>query len=245
MARTEPPATGSPWLAGPVDRVAAPLRERVLEILRQAILDFELLPGERLTERRLVEQLEVSRATVREVLARLASEGLVTVVPQRGAIVSVMSTAEAADMYEMRRVLEQLAVRFFVERATDDQVRQLRGCVDAMSATAAAGGGPKDFLRGKDHFYEVLIAGAQSPVLGTVMLGLAARARVVRAISLTVPGRPAIAARELTAVVEAAEARDAAGAAAACGRHLSKGMTTGMAKLREIETTPVAPADRS
>jgi DNA-binding GntR family transcriptional regulator len=245
MARTEPQATGGQWLAGPVDRVAAPLRERVLEILRRAITDFELLPGERLTERRLVEQLAVSRATVREVLARLASEGLVTVIPQRGAIVSVMSAADAADMYEMRAVLEQLAVRFFVQRASDEQVRQLRACVDAMAASAAAGGGPKDYLRGKDRFYEVLIAGAQSPVLGTVMTGLAARARVVRAISLTVPGRPVIAVRELTAVVAAAEARDAAGASAACGRHLAQGMRTGMAKLRALASTPAAPGDRS
>jgi DNA-binding GntR family transcriptional regulator len=238
MARTDSPPAGGQWLAGPVDRVAAPLRERVLEVLRQAITDFELLPGERLTERRLVERLEVSRATVREALARLASEGLVTVIPQRGAIVSVMSPTEAADMYQMRMVLEQLAVRFFVERASDEQVRELRACADEMAASAAAGGGPKDYLRGKDRFYEVLIAGAGSPVLGTVMLGLAARSRVVRAISLTVPGRPAIAARELVAVVEAVEARDAAAASAACGRHLSKGMSTGMAKLRALESTP-------
>ncbi len=246
MARSDlqPGKPSSPLLAGPVDRVAAPLRERVLEILRQAILNFELLPGERLTERRLVEQLEVSRATVREVLARLASEGLVTVVPQRGAIVSVMSPAEAADMYKVRTVLEQPAVRFFVQRASDAEVAELRACVDRMAVTAAAGGGPKDFLRGKDHFYEVLIAGANSPVLGTVMRGLAARARVVRAISLTVPGRPVIAVRELTAVVEAVEARDADGAAEACGRHLSNGMKTGMTKLRALENVP-RTADRS
>jgi DNA-binding GntR family transcriptional regulator len=178
------------------------------------------------------------------VLARLASEGLVTVIPQRGAIVSVMSTAEAADMYKMRTVLEQLAVRFFVQRASDAEVAQLRACVDQMAATAAAGGGPKEFLRGKDHFYEVLIAGANSPVLGTVMRGLAARARVVRAISLTVSGRPAIAVKELTAVVEAVEARDADGAVEACGRHLSNAMKTGMAKLRALEHVPRA-ADRS
>jgi DNA-binding GntR family transcriptional regulator len=239
MARSDvqPGAPSRPWTAGPVDRVATPLRERVLETLRQAILNFEVLPGERLTERRLVDQLEVSRATIREVLARLASEGLVTVIPQRGAIVSVMSPAEAADMYTMRAVLEQLAVRFFVQRASDAEVAQLRACVDQMAA-AAAGGGPKDFLRGKDHYYEVLIAGANSPVLGEVMRGLVAQARVVRAISLSASGRRAIAVKELTAVVEAVEARDAERAAEACGRHLSNGVKTGMARLRALEHTP-------
>jgi DNA-binding GntR family transcriptional regulator len=81
-------------------------------------------------------------------------------------------------------------------------------------------------------------------VLGTVMRGLAARARVVRAISLTVSGRPAIAVKELTAVVEAVEARDADGAAEACGRHLSNAMKTGMVKLRALEYVP-RTADRS
>jgi DNA-binding GntR family transcriptional regulator len=237
-ADVQPGTVQGQWLAGPVDRVAAPLRQRVLEILRQAILDFELLPGERLTERRLVEQLEVSRATIREVLARLASEGLVTVIPQRGAIVSVMSTAEAADMYEMRTVLEQLAVRFFVERATDAEIAELRGCVDEMAATVAAGGGPKEFLRGKDRFYEVLLAGARSPGLGGLITGLAARGRVVRAISLTVAGRPAIAVSELREVVEAVEAREAVEAAAACGRHLGNARKTGLARLAAIEDLP-------
>ena len=111
------------WTAGPVHRVAAPLREQVFDVLRQAILDADLQPGQRLIERQLVEDLGVSRTTVREVLARLASEGLVTVIPQRGAIVSVLSSAEAADIYEMRIALESLAVERFVERAAPEQVR--------------------------------------------------------------------------------------------------------------------------
>ena len=75
-------------MTNPVGKAAAPLRERVIATLREAILDFELRPGQRLIERELIERLGVSRTTVRESLRELDSEGLVTVVPQRGAVVA-------------------------------------------------------------------------------------------------------------------------------------------------------------
>src|SRR5919197_2931132 len=109
-----------------VGRVAAPLREQVLEVLRQAILDFRFKPGQRLIERELVEQIGVSRTTIREVLRELAAEGLVTTVPQKGAIVAVPSAQEAAELYEVRAALEALAARRFVEQATPQRVAELR-----------------------------------------------------------------------------------------------------------------------
>ena len=76
MAR--PNSLAESWTAEPVGRIAAPLREQVIAALRQAILDFNLKPGQRLVERELIEQLGVSRTTVREALRELTSEGLVT-----------------------------------------------------------------------------------------------------------------------------------------------------------------------
>lgn len=102
---------GDTWAIRPVGRVAAPLREQVIEALRAAILEFGLTPGQRLVERELIEQLGVSRTTVREALRELTSEGLVTVVPQCGAIVSSPSPSEAEELYEARVALESLVVR--------------------------------------------------------------------------------------------------------------------------------------
>src|SRR6478735_9922967 len=102
-----------------VGRVAAPLREQVLDVLRQAILDFRLKPGQRLIERELIEQTGVSRTTIREVLRQLAAEGLVTTIPQKGTVVASPSVERAAELYEVRAVLEGMAARQFAERATD------------------------------------------------------------------------------------------------------------------------------
>ena len=76
-------------------RVQAPLREQVLELLRDDIVEQRLEPGHRLIERELVEQIGVSRTTIREVLRQLAAEGLVTTIPQKGAVVAAPSAGGA------------------------------------------------------------------------------------------------------------------------------------------------------
>ena len=130
-----------------VGRVAAPLREQVLDVLRQAILDFRLKPGQRLIERELIEQIGVSRTTIREVLRELAAEGLVTTIPQKGAIVVVPTAEEAAEVYEVRAALEALAARRFVARASDKEVEALRAAFAEVEAVTHDGGDIHAMLR--------------------------------------------------------------------------------------------------
>lgn len=216
-------------------RVAAPLRDQVLAVLRQAILTFDIRPGQRLIERKLVEDLNVSRATVREALAKLAAEGLVTVIPQRGAIVAVLTAPEAADIYEMRAALEVLAVQRFVERATPAQVRDLRRALSGYErAVRTRKRDTTRELRAKDAFYEVLLAGANSAPLAEMLTILQGRVQLLRATSLSVPGRALESARELATIVEAIEAGDAKRAATACATHVRNAARAGIARLAQI-----------
>jgi DNA-binding GntR family transcriptional regulator len=235
--------TSSVWGHEPLPRVAAPLREQATDRVRAAILDLRLQPGQRLVERELVENLGVSRATIREVIRQLAAEGLVTVVPQRGAEVTSLSASDAADIYEMRAALEALAVRRFSQRADPEHVRALRAAVDEIARTASgsdgsgsdgsgSGGGARDQLGAKDRFYEVLMAGSASDPLQQTLAGLQARVRLLRATSLSVPGRPRQAAEELAAVVDAIEAGDAEAAADACVLHIRNAAATATAELQ-------------
>lgn len=227
-----PSAVGGPtWSADQIGRVAAPLREQVVTLVRDAILGFRLQPGQRLVERELVEQLGISRPTVREVLRQLAAEGLVTVVPQRGAVVTALSADDAADIYEMRASLEALAVQRFVQRATPEQVADLRDAVAEIERTAEAVDSLEQ-LGAKDRFYEVLFTGSGSEPLQQTLAGLQARVRLLRATSLAEPGRPREAAAELRAVVDAVEAGDADAAAAACAHHIHNAAATALARLR-------------
>jgi DNA-binding GntR family transcriptional regulator len=219
------------WSPPPIGRVAAPLRDQVLEVVRQGILDFRLRPGQRLIERELMEQLGVSRATVREVIARLASEGLVTNIPQRGAIVTVLTEEEAADIYEMRVSLEVLATQRFIERVTPAQVAELRQAFDGFAE--AAEGENLDQLRAKDAFYKVLFEGAASAPLTQVLTMLQSRVRLLRWTSLSAPGRARQTVEELRDLVEAIEAKDAAAAAGACARHVRNAARTALARMAE------------
>ncbi|GAA0899949.1 GntR family transcriptional regulator [Pseudonocardia zijingensis] len=221
------------WSADQVGRVAAPLREQVVTLVRDAILGFRLQPGQRLVERELVEQLGISRPTVREVLRQLAVEGLVTVVPQRGAVVTALTPDDAADLYEMRASLEALAVRRFVQRAAPEHVEALVAAVDEIERTARSA--PQEQLQAKDRFYEVLFTGSGSAPLQQTVAGLQARVRLLRATSLSVPGRPEEAAAELRAVVDAVQAGDADAAAAACARHIENAARTALSRLNTGE----------
>ena len=226
----------SAWQSSPVDRVAAPLREQVIAALRTAILDFQLRPGQRLVERELIEQLGVSRTTIREALRELTSEGLVTVVPQRGAIVAAPSLAEAEDLYEIRAVLESLLVERFVERATDEQIGRMVQSVEEFARITEGTTDIRVTLDAKDGFYEALIEGAASPVLTNIIESLQARVRLLRATSMGEPGRSTEVTAELRLVAEAAERRDAAGASLACAQHVRNAAKTALKHLRASES---------
>src|ERR1700710_1821694 len=166
------------WTAEPMGRIAAPLREQVIAALRQAILDFQLKPGQRLVERELIEQLGVSRTTIREALRELASEGLVTVIPQRGAMVSAPSLEEAIDLYEVRAALESLVVQHFVERASDEEVEKLKATVEDLAVVSERTMDIREILAAKDRFYAVLIAGAKSAAFQQLLEGIQARVQI-------------------------------------------------------------------
>ena len=97
--------------------IATPLRKQAEESLRKAILSGRYDAGERLKERQLMESLGVSRTLLREALRQIEAEGLVTLVPNRGPVVSVLSYEDAEEIYEVRGILESQACIGFVLRA--------------------------------------------------------------------------------------------------------------------------------
>lgn len=197
---------------------AAPLRQQVESALRQAITDGRFLPGRRLTERELTAGLGVSRTLVREALRQLESEGLIAVIPNRGPIVRQLSTEEIEDLYAIRAVLEGLAARSFAEKAGDESLRLLGGAVADVIAAYAAGDAAAA-LEGKNRFYDILVAGAGSQSLSTMLATLHTRIRQWRAVGMThpqrSPGRSQEAVAGLKAIWSAISRRDAAAAEAA------------------------------
>ena len=102
-----------------------PLRDVVFNTLRQAILRGELKPGERLMEIQLAERLGVSRTPIREAIRKLELEGLVLMIPRRGAEVAKISEKNLRDVLEVRRCLEELAVELACQRMDDEALERL------------------------------------------------------------------------------------------------------------------------
>ncbi|MCI9143020.1 MAG: GntR family transcriptional regulator [Lachnospiraceae bacterium] len=106
-----------------------PLRDVVFNTLRQAILTGELKPGERLMEIHLADKLGVSRTPVREAIRRLELEGLVTMIPRRGAEVARITEKSMNDVLEVRRALDALCAELACDRITEEELGDLsRAC---------------------------------------------------------------------------------------------------------------------
>ncbi len=107
-----------------------PLRDVVFNTLRQAILTGELKPGERLMEIHLANRLGVSRTPIREAIRKLELEGLVTMIPRRGAEVAQITEKSMSDVLEVRRALDALCVELACERISDEDIRDLKDACD-------------------------------------------------------------------------------------------------------------------
>lgn len=107
-----------------------PLRDVVFNTLRQSILTGELKPGERLMEIHLADKLGVSRTPIREAIRMLELEGLVTMIPRRGAEVAQITEKNLKEVLEVRAALDALAVELACERITQEELEQLKKACD-------------------------------------------------------------------------------------------------------------------
>lgn len=229
----------SPVFGGPPK--ATLIRQQVTDAIREAIVQMRLMPGDRLVERELMEWSGVSRATVRESIRQLEADRLVKTSPQRGAEVCAPTPQEAAELYEIRAVLEGLAGRQCAQNATPAQVKTLRKTYEMMRKIAD-GNHRNTMVQAKAQFYEALFAGAANETVKEILTGLQARVTVLRAISMAQPGRLGDTVDEVRQIVEAVEARDADAAARACEAHVR---AAGAVALGALQTTPLKGLSRN
>ena len=202
--------------------------------LREAIVSGQFAQGEHLSDRRLCETFDVSRSVVREALRRLEAEGLVSIYPNRGTFVSRLSAADAAQVYEVRAMLEALAGRGFAERASDQERLALREAFDAL-AGARRDIGPGKLLEMKKRFYDIMIGGCRNAYVVQMLTQLLNRNAQLRGLALSAPDRFPRALRELRKVVEAIDRRDPEAAWQACHEHVENASVVVLKMIRDKE----------
>lgn len=148
-----------------------PLRDVVFKTLRQAILMGELVPGQRLMEIQLANQLGVSRTPIREAMRKLELEGLVVMVPRKGAQVAKINQKGLNDVLEVRSALEELAVELACERIQEDELKELRQALDRFR-TAVAGKDLVDMAQKDVELHDVIYAATKNERLIVILNNL-------------------------------------------------------------------------
>ena len=132
-----------------------PLRDVVFNTLRQAILTGELKPGERLMEIHLADRLGVSRTPIREAIRKLELEGLVVMIPRKGAQVAKITEKNLKDVLEVRRALDTLAVRLACKRMDNTYKKQLREACDEFAKVVKCSN-TKDITEADVRFHDII-----------------------------------------------------------------------------------------
>jgi DNA-binding GntR family transcriptional regulator len=213
----KPHDEAGPGLARPLDNRT--LWEQVRDRLREDILAGRLEPGTELSEVALARDFGTSRGPLREALGRLASEGLVTITPRRGAVVTQLSRQEFIDAYQVREALETLAIRLAVPLMSDAEIAHLRELCELM-ARAAHDDEVRLFFDTNHSFHEALVRGSRNQKLYELHRVLVGQMVPYLPRSLELRGNLRQSVKEHEAILAAIDARDAERAAELLAEHI-------------------------
>ena len=192
---------------GPTTLDRRTLWQRVHEHLRDEIISGGLTPGTVLHEIALARSLGVSRGPIREALGRLATEGLVTIRPRRGAVVRALSSEEFIEAYQVREALEMMAVRLAVPRLTAEDLAAMERLIEEMALRAEAGD-VQGFFEANAAFHQCFFEVAGNSMLAELYQQLRGQIDRHRLRSLELRGDLRRSIAEHGAILSAAEAGD-------------------------------------
>ncbi len=177
------------------------LRERILETIRDAIIKGALKPGEKVAEPELAERFGISRTPIREAFRQLESEGYLTVIPRKGAVVAAFSQKDIEEFYAIKSILEGYAARRACENLTSKEIEKLEA-VNAKLSTLAEGADIKHFFKVHNDFHDLFIRAAQNDKLYEMISGLVSKFQRLRLASLSLPGRMKISVEEHEKIID-------------------------------------------
>jgi len=183
------------------------LHDEVADRLRDMIIEGELAPGERVTERLLCERFGISRTPLREALKVLASEGLLALTPNQGATVARITLDDVEEVFAVMGALEALSGELACARITDAEVAAIKALHYQMVAHYHRGELP-EYFKLNQRIHGAILEAAGNPTLTSTCHGLARRIRQARYLANMSRDRWAQAVAEHGEMLVALEARD-------------------------------------
>ncbi len=195
------------------------LRGRVFHKIREDILKGRYKQNEAMKELQISKELGVSRTPVREALRQLELEGLVTIIPNKGAVVSGINARDIADIYAIRSLIEGLSAQWAAENITDEQIDELEEIV-YLSEFHLSKGHIEQLYELDNKFHEMLYEASNSKILRHVLSDFHHYVQRVRRTSLSAKDRAEKSISEHKAILEALRNKDGEQAKALTNVHV-------------------------
>lgn len=205
--------------------------------IREMVIAGTLRPGDKIPEQALCQRFGVSRTPLREALKVLASEGMLQLLPRRGAIVANVSPEEIDELFPVMAALEALAGELVCKRASEADLAHL-GAIHDHLMRAYAAEDEASYLQANRSFHETLVAAAGNPTLTASYMQILMRTRAFRFVARKSPENWQAAVRDHHAIMDTLRARNAARLSRLLRRHVM-GVTVKIARDAIAETADV------
>ena len=196
------------------------LRSQTYKILKNMVITREILPGKKISEETLAQEIGVSRTPIREALFRLEHEGIVKIIPRRGAFVVKQSRENIIEILQVREVLEALIVRLVTPLLDESDIRKLRSSLEKLRAIPEKERHVIDYTNSELEFHDMLRKKCPNQMLRRMMEMVNARLQIIRLRTVVLTGRPQKTLDEHTAILEMIEKGDAEEAELMMRRHV-------------------------
>ena len=215
------------------------LHDQVVARLRTMLVEGAIAPGAKLNERELSEQLRVSRTPLREAIKLLAAEGLVDLLPNRGAVAVKLTEADIVNTFEVLAGLEGMSGEFAAQRVTDAELAEIRAMHYEMMACFARQA-LSGYYRLNARIHTAINDAAKNPVLTSTYNGINARVQSLRFRTNQNAAKWKRAIKEHEVMLEAMTARDSAAMREVLVQHLTNKRDTVLALMRAGDIYPLA-----
>ncbi len=214
-----------------------PLRDVVVESIRQAIISGQFPPGMRLMELQLAEEMGVSRTPVREAIRKMELEGLVVMIPRRGAYVADISIKDINEVYEVRTALDVLSAGLAAERIDKSEIQEMRELLAEEAALVEARDYPK-IIDNDTAFHDVIYRASGNTRCMNIISNLREQITAIRGRSMPYPGRVEIMLKEHRAIFDAIAAGKVEKAQEAVRTHMENAEQTLLKVIKEQKLMP-------
>jgi len=185
------------------------LRERIVDFIKDSIVTGRLKPGERVPEQDIAASFGISRTPIREAFRQLESEGFITVVPRKGAVVSPITDKDVREFYEIKSLLEGCAARTACEKLAPKDLKKLEN-LNSQMEKAAEKDDVKAFFKLDNQFHDTFLTACGNEKLGALVHHLVQQFGRFRITALSLPGRMRDSVRQHNEIIEAFKSRDTA-----------------------------------